>query len=90
MDFIKEKERIYAKDESGKIIAEIEFKEIEKGIFNIYHTFVDERLRGQGIASLLVKEAVKEINSKNGKVTASCSYAKKWLEAYKDRWKICN
>ena len=83
MDFIKEKERIYAKDESGKIIAEIEFKEVEKGIFNIYHTFVDESLRGQGIASLLVKEAVKEIGLKDGKVTASCSYAKKWLEKNK-------
>ncbi|MBR3002170.1 MAG: N-acetyltransferase [Clostridia bacterium] len=80
MNFIKEKERIYAKDENEKIIAQIEFKETEQGTYNIYHTFVDESLRGQGIASKLVKEAVEEIKARNGKVTASCSYAKKWIE----------
>ena len=80
MEFIKEDRRIYSKDKNGKVIAEIEFKEIESGIFDIYHTFVDESLRGKGVASSLVQEAVKQIQSKNGKITASCSYAKKWLE----------
>ena len=80
MNFIKEDERIYLEDTDGKVIAEIEFKEIENGIFDIYHTFVDESLRGKGVASSLVQEAVKIIQSKNGKITASCSYAKKWLE----------
>lgn len=82
MDFIKETNRIYAKDENGKVIAEIEFNEIEKGVYDICHTFVDESLRGQGVASKLVQEAVNEIQSRNGKVTASCSYAKKWLEKH--------
>ena len=80
MEFRKEDNRIFLKDENEKIIAEIEFEEIEKGIFNIYHTFVDESLRGKGIASKLVQEAVNEIKSRNGKVQATCSYAKKWLE----------
>ena len=80
MEFIKEDGRIYSKDKNGKVIAEIEFKEIESGIFDIYHTFVDESLRGKGVASRLVEEAVKQIQSKNGKITASCSYAKKWLK----------
>ena len=80
MNFIKEDERIYLEDTDGKVIAEIEFKEIENGIFDIYHTFVDESLRGKGVASSLVQEAVKQIQSKNGKITASCSYARKWLE----------
>ncbi len=80
MEFIKEGERIYSKDENGKVIAEIEYKEIEHGIFEIYHTFVDESLRGKGVASSLVQEAVEQIQSKNGKIIASCSYAKKWLE----------
>ena len=80
MEFIKEDERTYLKDANGKVIAEIKFKEIENGIFDIYHTFVDESLRGKGVASSLVQEAVKQIQSKNGKIIASCSYAKKWLE----------
>ena len=80
MNFIKEPNRIYLPDETGKTIAEITFQEIEKGTFNIDHTFVDESLRGQGIASKLVEEAVKEIEAKGGKVEATCSYAKKWIE----------
>ena len=83
MNFIKEPNRIYLQDENGKIIAEITFKEVEKGIYNIEHTFVDESLRGQGIASKLVEEAVKEIKEKGGKVEATCSYAKKWIEERK-------
>lgn len=80
MNFIKEKEKIYAKDEYGKLVAEIDFIEVEKGVYDICHTFVDESLRGKGIASMLVQEAVKEIQSRNGKIKASCSYAKKWIE----------
>ena len=80
MEFIKEKGKIYSRDLNGKIVAEIDFEEIEEGVYDIYHTFVDESLRGKGVASLLVQEAVMEIQSKNGKIKASCSYAKKWLE----------
>ena len=83
MNFIKENFRIYAKNEEGKVIAEITFNEIEKGVYNIEHTFVDESLRGKGIASKLVEEAVKEIKNRKGKVVATCSYAKKWLEKNK-------
>ncbi len=80
INFKKEDNRIYIDDEEGKVIAEIEFEETEKGTFNIYHTFVDESLRGQGIASKLIEEAVNVIKSKNGKIKATCSYAKTWLE----------
>lgn len=80
MEFTNEPNRIYLKDENGNIIAEIEFEEIEEGTYNIYHTFVDESLRGKGIASKLVEEAVKEIEARNGKIQATCSYAKNWIE----------
>ena len=83
MEFNKEDNNINLKDNNGKIVAIIEFEEIEKGVFNIYHTFVDESLRGKWIASKLVEEAVKEIKSRGGSIQASCSYAKKWLEKNK-------
>ena len=79
-NFCTEENRIYLKDEHGKIVAEIDFREIEKGVYDIYHTYVDENLRGMKIASKLVKAAFKEITKRNSKVVASCSYAKKWLE----------
>ena len=82
MNFIKEPNRIYLKNQTGKVIAEITFEETEKGIYNIGHTFVDESLRGQGIASKLVEEAVKTIKEKGGRIQATCSYARSWLEKY--------
>ena len=82
MAFIIEEKRIYQKDEEGKVIAEIEFEEVQEGIFNISHTFVDESLRGQGIASKLVEMALAEIEKKGGKPKATCSYAQKYFEKH--------
>ena len=78
--FIHEENRIYMRDDAGKMIAEITFPETAEGVFTIDHTFVDDSLRGQGIASQLVRAAVDDINAKGGKVAATCSYAAHWLE----------
>ena len=82
MDFIKEKNRIYAQNWNNETIAEVTFYEIQKGIFNIDHTFVDDSLRGQGIGSKLVQEAVNTINEKGAKIKATCPFASKWLEEH--------
>ncbi len=79
MELIHENNRIYAADASGKIIAEIDFPSAGS-VYTITHTFVDESLRGQGIASLLVRKAVSDIEKRGGTVQASCSYARRWLE----------
>lgn len=79
MEFIKEQSRIYAEDNSGKVIAEITFPKVGED-YCINHTFVDDSLRGQGVASKLVEMAVEEIRSAGGKVTATCPYAVRWLE----------
>ncbi|MCR5183654.1 MAG: N-acetyltransferase [Opitutales bacterium] len=81
MDFIKENERIYANDKDGKLIAEIRFS-LKKGIAVITHTFVDESLRGQGIASQLVRLAVEQIRKNGVPVAATCSYAQLWLQRH--------
>ena len=80
MEFIIKNNKIFLEDSNKKILAEIEFEEIGNGIYNIYHTFVDESLRGKGIASKLVEQAINEIKKRNGEVQATCSYAKKWIE----------
>ena len=79
-DFISEGNRIYLTDDDGKMVAEITFPETAEGEYTIDHTFVDESLRGQGMASKLVQAAVDEIESRGGTVKATCSYAVKWLE----------
>ena len=80
MQFIKEKNRIYATNIDNETIAEVTFYEIENGVYNIDHTFVDDSLRGQGIGSRLVKEAVDTIKEKGAKVEATCPFASKWME----------
>ena len=80
MKYIIDQNRIYANNEDNKIIAEIDFEKVDENTYNIYHTFVDESLRGQGIANELVTRAYKEITEvRKSKVTATCSYASKWL-----------
>lgn len=82
MNYVIEGNNIYLKD-NNKVVASISFEQIDNDTYNINHTYVDESLRGQGIASTLVEKAVKEIKRRGKKVVASCSYAKKWLERNK-------
>ena len=78
MDFIKEPNRIYAKDEN----AEVTFPESEEGVCTIDHTFVDDSLRGHSVASKLVEAAVSQIKEQGKKVNATCTYAQAWLERH--------
>ena len=84
MDFIYEDNRIYAKDEFGATIAEVTFPNISKSIVNLNHTFVDDSLRGRGIAGSLLKAAAKTLREKHKKAYLTCSYAVKWCEAHPD------
>ena len=59
--FHEESGRIYAEDENGKVIAEIVFPEVRPGVCEIMHTYVDDTLRGQGIAGKLMTLAVAAI-----------------------------
>ena len=77
MDYITYKNRIAAVD-NGEEIGEVTFPERE-GAFVINHTYVDDRYRGQGIASELARRAVEEIESRGGRMEATCSYALLWL-----------
>ena len=45
--------------------------------------FVDDSLRGMGIAGELVSRAVQQIQANGKQVTATCSYAAHWLEKQK-------
>lgn len=45
---------------------------------DIYHTYVDDDLRGQGIASKLVLMAFEYFEKNNYEVKCSCAYARSW------------
>ena len=77
MEYNIERNRIYVV-EDGEEVGEVTFPERD-GVYVINHTYVDDRLRGQGIASELVCRAVEEIENRGGQVKATCSYAQLWL-----------
>ena len=80
MNFVKDDGRIYVEDNDKNIVAQVTFSKVNKNTYDINHTFVDPSLRGKGIASKLVEEAVNYIKEKNCNIIASCSYARNWLE----------
>lgn len=87
LDFIFEEDRIYAQDKKGKLLAEITFPQRTSGVAEIDHTFVDDSLRGQGIAGNLMEMAVALLRTQGKKAHPTCSYAVAWFEkhpAHKD------
>ena len=86
MEYFTYKNRIAAID-NGEEIGEVTFAPQGRGpqhperdvVYVINHTYVDDRYRGQGIASELVRRAVEEIERRGGRVEATCSYALLWL-----------
>lgn len=81
MEFITEKDRIYATDPSGNVIAEVTFP-TKDGVSTIDHTFVAASLRGEGIAGKLVKLAADKILADGNKIAATCSYALAWFKRH--------
>lgn len=84
MNFIYDNNRIYAKDESGLLLAEVTFPARDDLRVDINHVYVDESLRGQGIASNLMLEAYNFIKSKNLKIVAKCPYAISWFKKHEE------
>ena len=89
MEFIHEKERIYAEDGNGKLIAEILFP-ARNGVATITHTFTDDSLRGQGIAGKLVQAACESIRADGNRIAATCSYAVVWLQKHPEYQSVEN
>ncbi|MBQ3437244.1 MAG: N-acetyltransferase [Fusobacterium sp.] len=69
----------YIYGEDKEILAELEYKRIDKTLI-FDHTEVSEKLKGQGIAAKLLDEAVKYARENNFKVQAVCSYVVKKFE----------
>ncbi len=76
--------RFYAKTESGE--AELLYG-IRNGIMYIYHTYVPEGEREEGIAEKLT-DAAFDFAIKNGlKVKPACSYVEYYLQKHKEMQK---
>ncbi len=83
MPFVTESNRIFY-EQNGTVLGEITFPEFGENIVNIDHTYVDEMLRGQGVAGTLMQYAADEIRRTGRKAIPTCSYAKKWFSQHED------
>ena len=88
MNFIYEEDRIFLQDENKKVIAEVNFPAIDEQTVNIRRTFVDDSLRGQGVAGKLLEAAAVYLAEQNKKVVPTCSYAVKWFEKHPEYERI--
>lgn len=82
MDFTHNKNQIALFSETGDLLAEITFPNIDETTVDVNHTFVDSSLRGQGIAGKLMQELVSDLEANNLKAVPTCSYAQGWFEKH--------
>ncbi len=84
LSFFETEEGFHAEDEGGRRLAEIEIHKVPgaENTYDICHTFVDDALRGRGIAGKLTALAVSRIEESGGSVQASCSYGQHWLSRH--------
>lgn len=81
MEFTHEPNKI-SLIENEKTLAKVTFPNIDSDTVDIDHTFVDNSLRGQGVADKLLESVAAELNSQNKKAVLTCSYAVKWFEKH--------
>ena len=77
LKFTYENERIYAVDNAGLLLAEVTFP-IRNGVAHINHTFVSNKLRGQGVAGKLVELLAEHLKERGLKAKAICPYVVDW------------
>ncbi|MBA4536543.1 N-acetyltransferase [Bacillus aquiflavi] len=73
--------------EQGEMIAEITYEPLNDEQIDVNHTYVSERLRGQGIAEQLVDHVVELAREEGKKIVPTCWYVEVRLnrnEKYQD------
>lgn len=82
MDYVVSANAVQYIDDAGRVLGEVTFPSAGDGIVDINHTFVDDSLRGQGIAGKLLEQAVQTIDAGGQKARPTCSYAVRWFEKH--------
>ena len=84
MEFKYGDERVWLEDKDGKTVAEVDFPMQPDGTYTITHTFVDDSLRGGGVAGKIVQAAAEYIRRTGRKASVTCSYAETWAKRHKE------
>lgn len=85
MEYITHENEVVYQDESGSTLARVTFPAVEPDIVEIDHTFVDESLRGQGVAGKLMEHATESLRKTGRKARPTCGYAIAWFKRHPDQ-----
>jgi len=55
---------------------------VDGDVWEFYHTYVPDSMRGKGIANILVEAALKHVLSLNGKIRPTCSYVAAYISRH--------
>lgn len=78
--------RFYIGETEETLIAEIIWEEREPGVLDVYRTFVDDSLRGQGVAGKLLDRLVEYARDNQLKLMPNCSYVEKKFVASSEKY----
>ncbi len=76
-----EASRFEAVDATGAIAAVAVYQRLEDRVVFV-HTEVDDAFEGQGVGSLLVREALDTVRGEGLRVVAQCPFVKAWIERH--------
>ena len=76
----KKKKGVFFFDENRERLARLEYFHSAPGVITVYHTEVDEKLRGQHAGDKLVAAAVEYARENDLKIIPTCSFAKKVVD----------
>lgn len=79
MELIVKEDKVVCENEEGKEVGVVDFPSIDENTVDINHTFVDDSLRGTGMAGKLLEAAAKHIEAQGKKAVPTCSYAVRWF-----------
>lgn len=82
MNFTYKPDQIALYHSDDNLIAQVTFPAVDQNTVDINHTFVDDSLRGQGVAGQLMEAVAKQLRSQEKKAILTCSYAIKWFEKH--------
>lgn len=78
MEFLREDHAIVVRDENSKMIAEITYRDTDNDqVVAADHTYTSDSLRGQGVASQLLDELIKDMKAQGKKIYPICPYVVK-------------
>lgn len=84
MNFTHNETQIALYNDEKKLLAEVTFPYTNdtKQTVDVNHTFVDDSLRGQGVAGQLMEALAADLERRGIKAVLTCSYAIRWFEKH--------